>query len=86
VPRTRKEKGHLELARDNAIKVLTESATVLLVLGCAWLIGVAAIWLFVGREGCRTSTETTIYGVQGDGKTPTPLIQTRTIEDRCVSR
>ena len=85
MPRNRKQKGHLELAREIALKVLTESAVVIVILGCTWAIHVAAEGFFGNKQSCRASTETSFYYVQGESGTPATLIKTIIVEHGCES-
>jgi len=84
VPRNQK-KGPLELARENAIKMLTESALVIVILVCTWAIHVTAEGLFGNKQSCRKTTETTTYYVQGESGTPATLVKTITVEYGCES-
>ena len=80
---SKNRKQHLELARDNALKVLTESALVIVILVCCFAIHAIAEWLFAERAPSqeRTKTTITIHGVSGVPRPGSESFEIKTIEE-----
>jgi hypothetical protein len=76
-------KGHLKHTKEVLVKVLTESAVILLILGCGWMVHTFAKWLFTEATPCHDRTEITIT-IHGDSGAPRPgSIDMKAIEERC---